>query len=318
VWLESTLVLLIQGTDISKSFDEFWDDTASQKCMRVRCQHCGFVRAKNTTRQVEHLANCRDFLNSADGQQAIANGDLVMPGGPGSNSKDIWRGGAPNPNLAGMVNRRGPNKARASMGAQHTPTRVPAPVPKPSLANHLISKMSASLTDATQKSFLSHAGCGTLSEAALGQWLAQEVHISRALVPFVGSLIGKIRIPEISNLTEDPTYRAIDLLCSAVNNMKKELEFLESTKRKYELRVDSEEPQAATQGFTDLFASAASPQSSLLEGLVVLWATEHVRSMQDATAIMLMGCSAFVPPSSTLAASCRPCRRHRATNSRRI
>lgn len=245
--------------------------------MRVRCRHCGFVRAKNTTRQVEHLSTCREFLTSAEGQQVVNSGGLMLSETEGT---DIWRGGAPNPNLAGMINRRGPNsKPRASGGggggggAQQMPSRT---APRPSLASHLISRMGTTLTDATQRPFLSHAGCGTLSAAALNQWLAQEIHISRALVPFVGQLIGKTRIPETSDLTHDPTYRALDLLCSAVNNMKKELEFLEATKRKYNLNVDIEDPHAATQGFMDLFASASSPQSSLLEGLVVLWATEHV------------------------------------------
>lgn len=242
--------------------------------MRVRCRHCGFVRAKNTTRQVEHLATCRDFLNSNEGQTALANGDLqLQPAGePGS---EIWRGAQPNPNLAGMINRRGPQRnPRSNPNANHTPSRAAA-APKPSLASHLMSRLHDVLTAATQQSFLSHAGSGTLSAPALNQWLAQEIHISRALVTFVGALIGKIRIPEISNLQADPTFRALDLLCSAVNNMKKELEFLEGTKRKYDLRVDLEEPKPATQGFVDLFAAAASPQSSLLEGLVVLWATEH-------------------------------------------
>jgi len=247
--------------------------------MRVRCRHCGFVRAKNTTRQVEHLASCQSFLGSNEGQQALANGDLMptpTEGNSNGGGHEVWRGSAPNPNLMGMIARRGPNKARQSTGgAQNTPSRPPPP--KPSLASHLVTRLSASLTEATQKPFLSHAGCGTLSALALNQWLSQEIHISRALVPFVGSLIGKVRIPETSNLTSDPTYRAIDLLCSAVNNMKKELEFLESTKRKYDLRVGTEEPRPATQGFVDLLASASSPQSSLLEGLVVLWATEHVR-----------------------------------------
>ncbi|GAB1738394.1 hypothetical protein NU219Hw_g3203t1 [Hortaea werneckii] len=259
--------------DISKAFDEFYDDSAAQKCMRVRCLSCGYVRAKNTTRQVEHLASCQEFLSSTEGQQAIASGDLqIQPSARG----DIWRGGAPNPNLAGMINRRGPQKhPRSSLNSapSQTPTRPP-PL-KPSLANHLMSRANDAVAAATQQSFLSHAGCGTLSPSALNQWLAQEIHISRALITFVGALIGKIRIPETSNLQADPTFRALDLLCSAVNNMKKELEFLESSKRKYELHVEMEEPKPATKGFVDLFAAAASPQSSLLEGLVVLWATEH-------------------------------------------
>ncbi|KAK5134033.1 hypothetical protein LTR08_007038 [Meristemomyces frigidus] len=243
--------------DISKSFDEFWDDSASQKCMRV-----------------EHLAACRDFLASTEGQQALANGDL-QPNLQQEPNGDIWRGGAPNPNLAGMINRRGPQKhPRNSTNASNaTPSRPSAP--KPSLANHLLARISDPLTAATQQSFLSHAGCGTLSADALNGWLAQEIHISRALVTFVGSLVGKVRIPETSNLQQDPTFRALDLLCSAVSNMKKELEFLETTKRKYDLHVGIEEPKPATKGFVDLFASASSPQSSLLEGLVVLWATEH-------------------------------------------
>lgn len=241
--------------------------------MRVRCRHCGFVRAKNTTRQVEHLAGCREFLTSTEGQQALASGDLQPA--PMQGNGDIWRGGAPNPNLQGMINRRGPNK-NPRPSANFTPSRAAPPAPKPSLASHLVARVSDALTTATEQTFLSHAGCGTLSALALNQWLAQEIHISRALVSFVGSLIGKVRIPETSNLQQDPIFRALDLLCSAVTNMKKELEFLESTKRKYDLHVGVEEPKPATKGFVDLFASAASPQSSLLEGLVVLWATEHV------------------------------------------
>jgi cobalamin biosynthesis Mg chelatase CobN len=92
----------------------------------------------------------------------------------------------------------------------------------------------------------------------------------------VGTLIGKIRIPEITELQQDPTFRALDLLVSAASNMKKELEFLENTKTKYGLHVEGEDPKPATRSFVDLLASASSPQSSLLEGLVVLYATEHV------------------------------------------
>lgn len=245
--------------------------------MRVRCKHCGFVRAKNTTRQVEHLANCRHFLDSADGQQAIASGDLQLNiPEAASGSGDIWRGSAPNPNLQGLIQRRGPQKnPRTSLGSQYTPSRAPSG-PKPSLASHLLNKFNTQIVNATQQSFLSHAGCGTLSASALNQWLAQEIYISRALIPFVGSLVGKVRIPETPNLQQDPTFRAIDLLVSACSNMKKELEFLESSKTKYNLHVEPEEPKSAIIGFCDLMAAAASPPASLLEGLVLLWAIEHV------------------------------------------
>nr|QCC62994.1 heme oxygenase-like protein [Phoma sp.] len=56
--------------------------------------------------------------------------------------------------------------------------------------------------------------------------------------------------------------------------MKKELEFLEATKRKYGLEVNFDEPKPPTKGFVDLFNSASSPSATLLEGMVVLWAIE--------------------------------------------
>ena len=219
--------------------------------MRVRCKHCGFVRAKNTTRQAEHLATCKDFLDSTEGQEAIANGGFYpSPANDSTTSTskgDIWRGGAPNPNLQAVVQRRGPNKARVSSGPNASSGRgAAAAAQKPSLVMHLLHQVQDSLTAATQHTFLGHAGCGTLSASALNHWLAQEIHISRAIVPFVGSLISKIRVPEVSELTQSPTFRALDLLCSAVSNMKKELEFLENTKRKYDLQVPTEEPKPAT------------------------------------------------------------------------
>ncbi|KAI6876646.1 hypothetical protein KC338_g259 [Hortaea werneckii] len=163
--------------DISKAFDEFYDDSAAQKSR-------------------QRVSKPLPAVTSKFNPLPVATSGVV------AHQIRIWL----------------------------TPTRPP-PL-KPSLANHLMSRANDAVTTATQQSFLSHAGCGTLSPSALNQWLTQEIHISRALITFVGALIGKIRIPETSNLQADPTFRALDLLCSAVNNMKKELEFLESSKRK--------------------------------------------------------------------------------------
>jgi hypothetical protein len=115
-----------------------------------------------------------------------------------------------------------------------------------------------------------------IGENALNQWLAQVGYISRSLVSFTGTLIGKVRIPETANLERDSTFRCLDLLCSAVNNVKKELEFLEATKRKYGLQVSFGEPNPPTKGFIDLFSSASCPSATLLEGMVMLWAVEIV------------------------------------------
>jgi len=228
------------------------------------------------------LLQCREFLNSPEGQQAAQNGEL-NPVAPAANmtrnapSQNIYQGKAPNPNLSG---KRGPYKPRVSGGAPATPLRpMPPPGPPkamPSLANHLLGHDTAAVTAATQSQFLSHAGCGTLSAPALMQWLSQDAHISRAFVSFVGTLIGKVRLPETSNSQQHTTYRAMDLLISTLNNVRREMSFFEVNAGKYGLVIGGEEIKPATKAYLDLFASASSPSASLLEGMVVLWATEHV------------------------------------------
>lgn len=179
----------------------------------------------------------------------------------------IWNGAKPNPNL--LVNGLGLNQPR---GGTTTNTLGP----NPSLGNHLLDQAGDALVSATRHIFLVHAGCGSLTEDALNQWLAQIGYISRSLISFTGTLIGKIHLPETPNLEHDSIFRCLDLLCSAVNNMKKELEFLEATKRKYGLEVKFDEPRPPTKGFIDLFNSASCPSATLLEGMVVLWAIELV------------------------------------------
>lgn len=247
--------------------------------MRARCKYCGFVRAKNTTRQFEHVQQCNEFLNSTEGQMAIAEGLLSMqpPMDPNLTASggrsDIFKGRAPNPTFNRPV-----SKQRQSTGGPNaTPSRPPGiPKPSPSLVNHLLTKHRDALDQATQLPFLSHAGCGTLSRAALQQWLTQQGHMSRALCTYIGSLIGKIRLTDTQNPSNDTSWRTLDLLVSALNNAKRELDFLRNTHFKYNLQSDAESPKPATKGFIDLFAGVASPAASLLEGLVVLWAVEYV------------------------------------------
>lgn len=193
--------------------------------------------------------------------------------------QNIYQGKAPNPNLT-VKNRRGPYNPRQSGGAPVTPIRpMPPPgppQPTPTLAGHLLSRDPAAVQAATQSPFLSHAGCGTLSAPALLHWLTQDAHISRAFVSFVGTLIGKIRLPETGNSQQHTTYRAMDLLISTLNNVRREMSFFEVNAGKYGLTIGGEEVKPATKGYLDLLASASSPSASLLEGMVVLWGAEHV------------------------------------------
>jgi hypothetical protein len=234
--------------------------------MRARCKFCGFVRAKNTTRQFEHVQQCNEFLNSNEGRVAVSEGllsmqppfdaDATASGGRG----DIFKGRAPNPTF----NRFAGKQRQSGGGPNVTPSRLgPPPKPTPSLVNHLLTKNREAIDQATQLQFLSHAGCGTLSSAALQQWLAQQGHMSRALCTYIGSLIGKIRLTDTENPSNDTSWRALDLLVSAVNNAKRELEFLRTTHFKYNLQTEPESPKPATKGFVDLFANVSSSGISM-------------------------------------------------------
>ena len=170
---------------------------------------------------------------------------------------------------------------------------------KPSLITFLLGRNQEALQDATQRPFLSHAGCGTLSAVAVEQFLTQQNHISRAFPSFIGKMVGKIRLPTVDNPQEDTEWyvsvvvsrlklhclliimtrfcrRAFDLLVSTLNNAKRELEFLRTTKEKYGLQSETEPPRHASKGLVGLMESAASPSASLLEGMIVLWAIEYL------------------------------------------
>lgn len=279
--------------------------------MRTRCQYCGTVRAKNSTRQVEHLQQCNEFLQSADGAQAQADGLLDLSPGeaPNLNRPDIFRGTAPNNNF--QLHRQ---RSRGRGGFQpqsQRPNQTPnQPKQSPSLVNHLLTKNSDALSKATQQQFLSHAGCGTLSAPALQEWLAQQNHMSRSLVTFIGNVIGKIRLADAKNPLQDTSWRTLDLLVSCINNAKRELEFLRSTGQKYGLQNDGEGPKPASKGLIDLFAASSGSNASLLEAMVVLWSIQHVsravtltpsasQSLTILASLCIMAIRRYVPPSST-------------------
>lgn len=224
------------------------------------------------------------FKNSPEGAAAIANGELEMAPGGNRNytgGTDIWRGGAPNPNLlVSAAPTFNPNRPIA------TNSRLPPARQAPSLVAHLLNKHADKVNKATQQPFLSHAGCGTLSGSALTSWLVQNGHISRALMSAIGGIIAKVRLPDTGNTRAETSYRALDLLISTITNVRKEIDFIENTKHKYNLKTVPEPPSPMTKAYMDLLASVSSPQAELLEGMVALWATEHVRMMHILTGMV--------------------------------
>ncbi|KAF1967957.1 heme oxygenase-like protein [Bimuria novae-zelandiae CBS 107.79] len=260
--------------DIRRAFAEFQDQDTPSKCNKVRCLHCGFVRAKNTTRQIEHLHQCEAYLASPEAQAWHAqNGgdDTTMNAGMPPNS--VLSGQQPNPNL--QINRRGPNNKRGRDGQQLAPNMNMPPPSTPSLTAHLLALYAQPFTQATQQPFLSHAGCGSLAPGPLSQWLVQDGHYARGFIRFVGQLLAKLRLPQTANSNFHPMYRTMDLLISALNNMRREMQFFEITATKYGLTLNQDPPTPITRALLDLFVSASSSSASLLEGMVVLWGTEH-------------------------------------------
>lgn len=261
--------------DIRRAFAEFQDQDTPAKCNKVRCLHCGFVRAKNTTRQIEHLHQCEAYLASPEAQawHAQNRDDSTLSAGMAPNA--VLTGQQPNPNL--QINRRGPNSAKRSRDGQPLAPHMNMPPPTaPSLTAHLLATCAQPFTQATQQPFLSHAGCGSLAPGPLSQWLVQDGHFARGFIRFVGQLLAKLRLPQTTNSQFHPMYRTMDLLISALNNMRREMSFFEITATKYGLTLNNDPPTPITRALLDLFVSASSTSASLLEGMVVLWGTEHV------------------------------------------
>ncbi|EUC34118.1 hypothetical protein COCCADRAFT_25701 [Bipolaris zeicola 26-R-13] len=266
--------------DIRRAFAEFQDQETPSKCNKVRCRHCGYVRAKNTTRQIEHLQECQAYLASSDAQTHLLAQRQQQDGTPAepnmaAGSSQIFSGQQPNPNL--QVQRRGPNTSKRARDTQPiiAPKTVPVPTVMPSLTAHLLNVCAGPLRQATQRPFLSHAGCGSLTAEPLSWWLVQDGHYARGFIRFAGQLLAKIRLPQTPNSQFHPMYRTMDLLISALNNMRREIQFSEITATKYGLSLGTDLPTPVTRGLLDLLVSASSSSASLLEGMVVLWGTEH-------------------------------------------
>lgn len=133
---------------------------------------------------------------------------------------------------------------------------------------------------ATQAPFLRAAGMGQLGKTLLSQWLSQDRLYAQGYVRFIGMMLSKIKLPTAAGTT-GIDWQVIDLLISALTNIKRELLFFEDVAKRYGLDIEapwpgehSFGPTPITRGYLDLFMNAASPGASLLEGMVVLWATE--------------------------------------------
>ncbi|GES58578.1 transcription regulator PAB1642 [Aspergillus terreus] len=145
------------------------------------------------------------------------------------------------------------------------------------LTTHLPTTLSPE--KATTHPFLSAAGKGLLPAPTLSQWLSQDRLYAQAYVRFIGLLLSKLQLPVVPGAAS-PTTRAAGILIDAVVNIQRELQFFEDVAREYALDLNAGAGEGAfgptpiTHAYIDMFMAAGSPGVSVLEGLVVLWATE--------------------------------------------
>ncbi|KAI1780066.1 heme oxygenase-like protein [Hypoxylon cercidicola] len=173
---------------------------------------------------------------------------------------------------------------------------------KPSLSEYLLSspEISDLYQRATRSQFLSLAGQGRLPTEVLSEWLSQDRLYAQAYIRFAGGLLSRVQLPtriDDQDTSRTLQWRILSLLETALSGVTRELQFFEVTAKKYKLDLAALGPVAeggnlssksagfgpnqVTKGYINLFDSfTAQPHGNtsktLLDGLVLLWATEKV------------------------------------------
>ncbi len=171
---------------------------------------------------------------------------------------------------------------------------MPSESPSPSLTSFLFSTTGPLFKAATQSAFLIAAGGGTLTKARLSDWLSQDRLYAQAYIGFIGSLLAHAQLPtqHIPFPQHDKSvhWRIVHTLRACLDNIFRELKFFEDIAEKYGLDLEARStdapfsPATATTNYINLFERFSSPINPddphgadwvLLNGLIVLWATER-------------------------------------------
>jgi thiaminase len=170
-----------------------------------------------------------------------------------------------------------------------TPSFVVSPssttAPGKPLTDLLLEHQPYLLELATRAPFLVAAGTGNLSKALLSRWLSQDRLYAQAYIGFIGALISRVDLPYayIEDKQSSLRWRIVNMLSSCLENIHRELKFFEDVAKRYDLMLDyPPRPDVyftadnAAKQYIELFrAFWTDPTMTLLEGLVILWATEY-------------------------------------------
>jgi thiaminase len=186
---------------------------------------------------------------------------------------------SPNPRFNNMIQLQHPpaHPSIISLSRAHAPAKP--------LTDILLEHQPYLLELATRAPFLIAAGAGHLSKDLLSKWLSQRRLYAQALIGFIGALISRVDLPyaHVEDKKSSIRWRIVQMLSSSLENIQKNLKSFEDVAKRYNL--DLEFPprpgvyftaEIATKHFVDLFrAFWTDPTMTLLEGLIVLWATEY-------------------------------------------
>ena len=154
-----------------------------------------------------------------------------------------------------------------------------------SLTDDLLSVHQDKYSSATEHAFLAKAGNGTLPDSAVCKWLVQDKYYQLGYVNFIGGLLAKLDLSSCV-LPSHSVERQIDgetlsrttfhLLIDSLTAIRQEIDFYDETAEKYKLKLEYAPPDTTTEEYVKLFADASAKEAPLVQGLLVLWATEHV------------------------------------------
>lgn len=172
------------------------------------------------------------------------------------------------------------------------------------LTTHLQTLHTPLYKTATTHPFLTHAAHGQIPKPLLSQWLSQDRLYAQSYIRFIGALLSKTRLPSHpETATASVESKVVDLLIDALVNIRRELGVFNDVAGGFGLDLAPSssssnggagtgddgagagfEANPITHSYIDLFMSASSPATSLLEGMIVLWATEicYLRAWQYA------------------------------------
>jgi hypothetical protein len=81
----------------------------------------------------------------------------------------------------------------------------------------------------------------------------------------------------------DESPRLVDVLIDSITNVRRELKFFEDVASRYGLKLEAKEVSEGVRRYRELFFSVGEEierhKREMLDGLIVLWGTEKVRSL---------------------------------------